>query len=114
RERQQANESAQPEPIEVTTLIVSEGRGAQYESISHAIENARPGTQILVKPGLYKESLIIDRPVTITGDGPAEEVIVESAGSPCLVTRAAQIKIQGLTLRSFVTGERDNYFAVDI
>jgi hypothetical protein len=68
----------------------------------------------MVKPGLYKESLIIDRPVSISGDGPAEDVIIESIGSPCLITRAARIQVRGLTLRSFADGGRDSYFAVDI
>lgn len=114
RERQQANQSTQHEPPPPTTLTVSQERGAQHESISHAIESARPGAHILVKPGVYRESLIINKPVWISGGGRAEEVIVESADSPCVVTRAAEIKIRGLTLRSFSDGEQDSYPAVDI
>jgi hypothetical protein len=114
REREQANANAQARPSPVNTLIVSQQRGAQYASISQALRSARPGTHILVKPGLYKESLIIDKPISISADGPAGEVIVESAGSPCLVVRATQIKIQGLTLQSFINDEQDRYFAVDV
>lgn len=114
RERLLADENAQVKTSAVNTLIVSQQRGAQYASISQAVKNAGPGTHILVKPGLYRESLIIDRPISISADGPAGEVIVESVGSPCLVTRAAQIEIQGLTLNSFINDERDRYFAVDI
>ncbi|HEX5731985.1 MAG TPA: right-handed parallel beta-helix repeat-containing protein [Blastocatellia bacterium] len=114
REKHQANEKVQVKPSAVNTLIVSQQRGAQYASISQAVRSAAPGTHILVKPGLYRESLVIDRPISISADGPAGEVIVESIGSPCLVTRAARIKVKGLTLQSFISGERNRYFAVDI
>ena len=114
RERREANASAQAKPSSANTLVVSQQRGAQYASISQAVRSAGPGTSILVKPGLYKESLVIDRPIIISADGSAGEVIVESIGSPCLITRAAQIKVQGLTLQSFVNDERDRYFAIDI
>lgn len=114
RERLQAGENAQPGPPAANILIVSQRRGAQYSSITEAVKSAGPGTHILVKPGLYKESLLVDRPVSISADGQAGEVVVESIGSPCLVTRAARIKIRGLTLQSFIDDERNRYFAVDI
>lgn len=114
RERRQTDRNGQDEPPAITTLTVSQERGAQHASIRRAIESARPGTNILVRPGLYRESLVIDRPVYISGDGPAEEIIIESDGSPCLVTRADRIKVRGLTLRSSVEGEPGDYPAVDI
>ena len=113
-EVKRARENAQPGPPSVNTLIVSQRRASQYSSITEAVKSAGPGTHILVKPGLYKESLIIDRPVSISADGQAEDVVVESVGSPCLVTRAARIKIRGITLQSFISDERNKYFAVDI
>ena len=114
REKQQANQSVQAAPSAVNTLTVSQQRGAQYATISQAVRSARPGAHIIVKPGLYRESLVIDRPISISGDGRAGEVIVESIGSSCLVTRAAQIKVRGLTLQSFISDERNRYFAIDI
>ncbi|HJQ67745.1 MAG TPA: right-handed parallel beta-helix repeat-containing protein [Blastocatellia bacterium] len=114
RERSQANQNLQVKPSAANTLIVSQQRGAQYATISQAVRSAAPGTHIHVKPGLYRESLVIDRPISISADGRAGEVIVESIGSPCLVTRAAQIKVRGLTLQSLISDERNRYFAVDI
>jgi hypothetical protein len=34
---------------------------------------ARPGDRILVRPGLYQEGLMIDKPLEIIGEGPVQE-----------------------------------------
>lgn len=44
----------------------SHGHG-QYRTISEALKHATAGMTILVKPGLYKESLTISEPVEIVG-----------------------------------------------
>jgi hypothetical protein len=114
-EREQANEKVQAAATSPsTTLIVSRAGGAAYRSIGEAIKSAKPGTEILVRPGLYKESLVIDKAIRISGDGPVDDIVVESVGAPCLVTRAAQVEVRGLALRSFVTPERNDYSAIDI
>jgi parallel beta-helix repeat protein len=113
-ERRQSKRTTPAARLPAKTIVVSQERGAQYGSIGEAIHSADPGTHILVRPGLYRESMVIDKSVGISGDGPVENVIVESTDAPCLITRAARINVHGLTLRSLVRGDRKDYFAVDI
>lgn len=81
------------------TIVVS-STGEQYSTISAAISNAPPDALILVKPGYYCEGLIIDRRIKIKGDGPREQIIVESRHTSCIQMRIAdEALVQGLTLR---------------
>ena len=45
------------------------GRG-DFTTVSAAIKAAKPGDRILVRPGLYEEGLVVDKPLEILGDGP--------------------------------------------
>lgn len=81
------------------TIIVS-SIGGQYTTISAAISNAPPDALILVKPGYYYEGLIIDRRIKIKGEGPREQIIVESRNTSCIQMRISdEALVQGLTLR---------------
>jgi F-box protein 11 len=96
-------ESRDFEGLSPPALFVSASGEAAYSSISQAIEQASPGTQIFVKPGIYRESLILDKYVEIIGNksiDPAEEVIIESTDMPCLVMRTDVAVVRGLSLRS--------------
>jgi parallel beta-helix repeat protein len=83
-----------PQPGAIVSL---EGDG-DYRSINEAIQKGGPGRPILVRPGTYKESIVIDREVEIRGDG--FDVHVEAAGASCLVMKADSAKVSGLTLHS--------------
>ena len=81
------------------TIVVSP-TGGKYNTISAAISNAPSDALILVKPGYYCEELIIDRRIKIKGDGPREQIIVESRNTSCIQMRIAdEALVQGLTLR---------------
>src|ERR1700741_193063 len=62
---------------EIPILIVDAMHRAGYPTISEAIAAAKPGTRILVKPGLYTEGLIINKPLEIIGDGDREQIVVQ-------------------------------------
>jgi hypothetical protein len=81
------------------TIVVSP-TGRQYNTISAAISNAPSDALILVKPGYYCEGLIIDRRIKIKGDGPREQIIVESRNTSCIQMQISdEALVQGLTLR---------------
>jgi hypothetical protein len=48
--------------------------------VQDAIRAANVGDRIMVSPGRYHETIRIDRPVEIFGDGHVSDVIIESAG----------------------------------
>ncbi|MCY0877260.1 MAG: right-handed parallel beta-helix repeat-containing protein [Firmicutes bacterium] len=63
-----------------TTGSNTTGQGtitAPYQTISYAISEATPGSTIIVEPGVYKESLSIDKQLTIESD-PSEPSATQS------------------------------------
>src|SRR5262249_43761012 len=62
---------------ETRNLIVCATGNGHHRTITEALRSAQPGAVVRVRPGLYRESLVLDREVRVVGDGPASEVVVE-------------------------------------
>lgn len=82
------------------SLIVSPSGEGDYRTLGEAIRSVPPNTVIRVRPGLYNETLVIDRPVEIAGDGPAESIVIETTGCESLIVDAERATLRGLTLQS--------------
>ena len=97
------------------SLVVSAHDEGDFTTISAALRAARPGATIRVRPGVYHEGLIIDKSVTIAGDGPCRNIVVESTDASCILMQTDKAAVQGLTLHC-CEGESSNKecFAVDI
>lgn len=62
----------------IQTLVVDQmGRG-DFTSIGDAIKQVVPGSIIKVRPGLYRESITLDKPIEIVGDGQIDDVVIEA------------------------------------
>jgi hypothetical protein len=70
-----------------------------YPTIAAALALSQSGDTILVKPGIYHESLVIDKAVSLIGDGDRDHIVIESYNRPCLSLRVSGIYIAGLTMR---------------
>ncbi len=81
-------------------VIVAKIGPADYRTITSAIQNSPEGVQIVVRPGLYRESLVLDKAVEILGDGPIMDIVLESIDGPCLWMQTDYAVMRGLTLRS--------------
>jgi len=90
--------------VTVQALVVSQAGDGPFRSIVDAMRHNPLGCRIVVRPGLYVESLIIDRPVEIEGAGPMEDIVVESTGAPCVELQAGQAMVRGLTLHHRSSG----------
>ena len=99
--------TAKPEP---PTLVVDPLHRGDHTSIATAIKAAKPGTIIMVKPGLYQEGLVIDKPLEIIGQGAVDDVVIEVADRDVILFQATMGRIANVTLRQ-LGGEFD---AVDI
>ncbi|MEJ7709401.1 MAG: right-handed parallel beta-helix repeat-containing protein [Pyrinomonadaceae bacterium] len=71
---------------------------------------------MLVRPGLYGESLIISKKIELVGEGERQDIIVESRAGSCLLMRTDEALVRNLTLRGLAgaSNTRPSYFAVDI
>jgi nitrous oxidase accessory protein NosD/predicted Ser/Thr protein kinase len=85
-------------PEEAAALVVGKGGKATCLSLRVALRQAAPGAKILVLPGHYREALVVDKEVFLCGEGEAGTILLESPKGPCLILKAPQVSIQGLTL----------------
>lgn len=92
-------------------LVVDALHRGDHASIGEALKAAKPGTRILVRPGLYREGLVVDKPVEIIGDGPAGELVIEARGQDAVLFEASMGRIANLALRQRGGG---NWYGVDI
>ena len=95
-------------------VIVNRSGTADYSTIGEAIQNAEPETRILVQPGVYRESIVIDRPLEILGDGQASRILIEAADASCIVMQTESSLVRGLTLRNINREKEHKHFAVKI
>ncbi len=80
--------------------VVVAPAGGDYTTIGEAIAAVAPDTPILIKPGIYRETIVIDKPVALIGDGARNEIRIESTGADCITIKTGQAVVHGLTLRS--------------
>jgi Periplasmic copper-binding protein (NosD) len=62
-------------------LIVDPNDPSAYPTITAAVDAAEDGDTVLVRPGIYPESVTITEDITLRGDGPREEVVIEIPSS---------------------------------
>ena len=51
------------------TLTVAKTGPADFDNLTEAIRKAPSGSRILIRPGRYEESIILDKSLEIAGDG---------------------------------------------
>lgn len=77
-------------------------------TISEAVASASPGDEIIVEgPGVYKEHVVVDKPLTLTGEGGP---VIDGGGSGTVVT----INGEGTVFEGFaITGSGSHLSAED-
>ncbi len=91
-----------------TTFTVDQYGQGDFRSIGEAMRAASPGSVIRVQPGLYQESLLMDKPLEILGDPSKGAVTVQAFGRDVLVFAADAGRVTNLTLRQIGGGARWN------
>ena len=92
-------------------IIVDQMHRGDYTTIKTAIAAAAPGSRILIRPGVYDEGLVIDKPLEIVGDGEIGDVVIRASGKDAILFKAVRGKISNLLIRQTGGG---NWFGVDI
>jgi F-box protein 11 len=95
-----AETTARPAPkTEPPTRVVDPMHRGDHPTITEAITAASPGDRILVRPGLYEEGLVIDKPLEIIGQGDPGEVVVQALGKNVILFKTTMGRVANLTLR---------------
>ena len=88
-------------PASAGTIVVSKDPGGDFSSIQEAVDNASAGDSIVVRSGIYYESLVVDKTLEIrseTGDS-GDVAISARDGLPVLaVSGGADVGLSGLGL----------------
>jgi F-box protein 11 len=90
---------------EPPTIIVDPLHRGNCPTITEAIAQAKAGDKILVRPGLYQEGLVIDKPLEIIGDGDPGEVVIQATGKHTVLFKTTMGRISNLTLRQMDGGQ---------
>jgi len=59
-------------------IVVDQTGNGDYTTITEAVAAATDGDEILVRPGTYTEAVIIEADITLRGDGPVEDIVIEA------------------------------------
>jgi nitrous oxidase accessory protein len=78
------------------------GPGADFPLIAPAIAAARPGDRIVVRAGVYREDLLLDRPVAILGEG--YPVLFGTGQGSVIRITAPGCEVRGLIVEGTGTG----------
>jgi parallel beta-helix repeat protein len=95
-----------------THIVDPAGVEGDFATISEAIRAAAPKDKILVRPGWYREGLVVDKPLDIAGDGNSEDIVVRSDGESALWFSATAGRVSNMTLRQ--VNREAQQFAVTI
>ncbi|MFH9353717.1 right-handed parallel beta-helix repeat-containing protein [Kitasatospora sp. NPDC017646] len=68
-------------------------RAGEYDTLTEALAAAEPGDTVTVRPGIFRENVLLDKPVTIVpAQGPGTVRIEPASGVAITVTAAATVK----------------------
>ena len=79
-------------------LIVSQREPQYYQSINQAIGDASENSTILVRPGIYTESVILKKNIKLIGDGALSDIQIQTNNSHCIDMQTDCAEVNNLTL----------------
>ncbi len=91
--------------------LVSESGESHFPSIGEAIQAASPGAKIVIKPGYYCETLVLEKNLEIIGDGGNDEVII--GGEPGITIFSDNLEIRNVTLVGVISINKGQLGLVD-
>lgn len=81
-------------------IVDRTGADGAFTTINAAIQAAADGDSILVKPGKYEESLVIDRQVSIEGSGVNSTTLDSLFGDAIILTNDKPLAIKNMLIRA--------------
>ena len=88
-----------------TTWYVDGGGGADYDNIQDAVNAASDGDTIFVHSGMYNETVIVNRSLTLQGEN-KDTTIIDGSGNKCIKVYSDydNVSISGFTVQNGSTG----------
>lgn len=101
-------------PGSFVTVSADPQHEGELTSLSEALETIDDGMRVLLKPGLYRESLEIKKNVEIVGDGDATEVVIESIRATTMAVACQELQLANLTLRAMTSSATSGVYGLQV
>jgi nitrous oxidase accessory protein NosD len=85
-------------------LVVDPTDPAAFQEIDDAAAQAEDGDRIVVRPGIYRRPVVVDRAVRVESDGSTASIRLEPIGGEALGIAVSGATVAGLTIRPAEAG----------
>src|SRR5690606_31952612 len=109
-----APQSSPPPAFDPLHLVVSPDGQGTHRTINEAIVALESGGQIQIRPGFYKESLKITKPVQLIGAEDPSQVVIISESGPCLTIQGGSLAAERITFRGYGVADQIEFNTIDI
>ena len=96
------------------TIVVHPDDSEEKPTLREAVRDAAPDTCLLLKPGLYRESLVIKRNLQIRAEGEERDVILESLASSVFTLDGACLYLGRLVIKGVGGKDKKALGAVEV
>jgi len=92
-----------PPPVEIKThpvgakFVDPTGKG-DFKTISEAVTKSPPGSQIFIRPGIYREHVKVEKHLTLIGDGNRADIRIEAPEGEGLTLKGGPTVVRNLTI----------------
>jgi F-box protein 11 len=80
-------------------VVVAQKGGGDFTTLKEALAAAPADAVISVRPGVYRESVVLTKPVQLLGDGKIDDIVIEAVDGPCVKVQTDTALLRDLTLR---------------
>lgn len=86
---------AQISPAYAATITTCPDQCGGYPSVQAAVNEASPGDTVALEPGVYRESVVLNKSITLVGSG-GETTLLGSGPNPVITVTADDVEIKDL------------------
>jgi parallel beta-helix repeat protein len=94
--------------VEAKTIIVDISGNGNYTKIQEAINNAKPGDTINIWAGMYYENIVVDKTLTVIGNGTSSTIINGSYQGDVVYVSGDWVNLTGFTATN--SGQQPGFF----
>jgi len=96
---------AQLSPVYAATITTCPDQCGGYSNVQAAINEASPGDTVELEPGVYRESIVLNKSITLVGSGD-DTTLLGSGPSPVITVTADDVEIRDLRVGYCLFGVR--------
>ena len=96
---------AQLSPVYAATITTCPDQCGGYSNVQAAINEASPGDTVELEPGVYRESIVLNKSISLVGSGD-DTTLLGSGPSPVITVTADDVEIRDLRVGYCLFGVR--------